>query len=557
MQQPKPTYMPYDQILLSIKNGTIKIPQFQRDFVWERSRSARLLDSILKGYPIGTFILWKTKERLRAIKDIGGLNLPTPPDGDYVLQVLDGQQRITSLFAALEGLTINTNEDFSTIILDMDADPESDDALVCPTGEEIPSGHKTMPFCYLRTKTSRELMKAGFTDEQLDRMDKYQKSLSTYPFPYVEILDAPLAVATEIFTRLNTGGRRLTLYEIMVAKTWDEKQGFDLNEKVEGLNIAIDTNGFGTIDHTILMQNTAAIAIQSIRAREVLSMNKQKFIDTWEQAATAIKLAIDFCRSDLGISVRSLLPYQRSLIPLSYYFYLAKNNPTGDTKKRLIDFFYRVGLSERYSSAAETKIDHDLKIIESIQQDKLYQYEYGVDTSADFIKRNGFFRAGKAYIKTLLCVLANAQPLCFETGGRVILDNALMKQKNSRNYHHFFPTAQFGKTISSGLEANHIGNITLIGANVNKNTIRAKLPSDYISDLAKKNISMKECLATHFIDYKGMGIDTNDYDTFFNARCEKIASALSGYIVPQPIDARAPGLLTVTDNENEEETAQE
>lgn len=84
----------------SIRFGTLKIPQFQRDFVWPREKSAKLIDSIPKGFPIGTFILWKTKEQLRFVKEIGGQPLPPTPQGDYSEQVLDGQQRLTSLYAA-------------------------------------------------------------------------------------------------------------------------------------------------------------------------------------------------------------------------------------------------------------------------------------------------------------------------------------------------------------------------------------------------------------------------------------------------------------------------
>lgn len=49
----------------------------------EKKQYAKLMDSILKGYPIGTFILWKTKERLRTIRNIGGVNLLYKPEGDF------------------------------------------------------------------------------------------------------------------------------------------------------------------------------------------------------------------------------------------------------------------------------------------------------------------------------------------------------------------------------------------------------------------------------------------------------------------------------------------
>ena len=79
MNQPEVAGQPFPQLLANIHDGKVKIPNFQRDFVWNLDRSARLLNSMLRGYPIGTFILWKTRERLRHVRDIGGIELPEPP----------------------------------------------------------------------------------------------------------------------------------------------------------------------------------------------------------------------------------------------------------------------------------------------------------------------------------------------------------------------------------------------------------------------------------------------------------------------------------------------
>ena len=95
-EQPKPDSKKYSDLISDIEKGIIKIPKFQREFVWGIDRTAKLLDSILKGYPIGTFILWKTDERINNIKNVGNLDIPPTPDGTKVEYVLDGQQRITS-----------------------------------------------------------------------------------------------------------------------------------------------------------------------------------------------------------------------------------------------------------------------------------------------------------------------------------------------------------------------------------------------------------------------------------------------------------------------------
>ncbi|NOZ58508.1 MAG: DUF262 domain-containing protein, partial [Euryarchaeota archaeon] len=106
MNQPKPISRKYNELMINIENGVYQIPKFQRDFIWEKERVAKLLDSIIKGYPIGTFILWKTKDRLRSVKGIGNEIFKEPPEGDFVYYIIDGQQRITSLYLAVKGLVL-------------------------------------------------------------------------------------------------------------------------------------------------------------------------------------------------------------------------------------------------------------------------------------------------------------------------------------------------------------------------------------------------------------------------------------------------------------------
>jgi hypothetical protein len=116
---PVPSHSRYTTLLSDIEKGEIKIPQFQRDFGWSIQKSAALIDSIIKAYPIGTFIFWDTKERLRSVRSLGNVALPDAKDGNVVSFVLDGQQRLTSLFATLRGLTVEREpgvfEDFSEV----------------------------------------------------------------------------------------------------------------------------------------------------------------------------------------------------------------------------------------------------------------------------------------------------------------------------------------------------------------------------------------------------------------------------------------------------------
>ncbi len=74
-----------------------------------------------------------------------------------------------------------------------------------------------------------------YSPDSIDKIDKYKERFTSYQFSLVILRNAPIDVATEVFTRLNVGGKTLTLFEIMVAKTYDQVSGFDLSEKYDEL----------------------------------------------------------------------------------------------------------------------------------------------------------------------------------------------------------------------------------------------------------------------------------------------------------------------------------
>jgi uncharacterized protein with ParB-like and HNH nuclease domain len=141
MNLPEPQSRTFSSLINDIENGQIKIPQFQRDFVWDIKKSASLMDSIIKGYPIGTFIFWRTNEQLRTVRNIGGLDLPKTKIGEFADYVLDGQQRLTTLFASLKGAKIvrdDNEEDYSEIYIDLKAEDDKD--IVTIYVDELPKG---------------------------------------------------------------------------------------------------------------------------------------------------------------------------------------------------------------------------------------------------------------------------------------------------------------------------------------------------------------------------------------------------------------------------------
>ncbi|WP_068168323.1 DUF262 domain-containing protein [Rothia sp. ND6WE1A] len=102
------------QIIEKVQNGQLRIPAFQRGFVWDPDQVAYLMDSIYKGYPFGSVILWRTRTQLNTERNLGPFELPNPEEEFPVDYVLDGQQRLTSIFGVFQNdIVAVENEDSS------------------------------------------------------------------------------------------------------------------------------------------------------------------------------------------------------------------------------------------------------------------------------------------------------------------------------------------------------------------------------------------------------------------------------------------------------------
>lgn len=545
MNQPDPQSRSFDNVMSSIQFGTLKIPQFQREFVWPREKSAKLVDSILKGFPIGTFILWKTKEQLRFVKEIGGQELPPTPSGDYSEQVLDGQQRLTSLYAACKGLTVTRDErpdDFRNIFVDLDADAGSDAEVplvaIAPQGDvaSTEEGGRCVRLVDLLTGEFDLLSNLG--DQRRRRLQSYQKRIETYQFSVILIQDAPIDVATEIFTRINVSGQPLSVFEIMVAKTYHQETGFDLAERYRALRTRLETVDYGTLPPSALLQLASLLMVGQCQKQDILRLNTAEFRTTWTIVEGAIEAACDYFRSYFRIPVSKLLPYAALIVPFGYYFARAGKEPKGDQREWMRELFWRISLSGRYTSALETKLAVDIKRVEAALQAREPDYE-GLDLSlsVDSIESDGYFNAGRSFIKAILCLYAYQQPESFASGAKVRVANDWLKRANSKNYHHFFPRAYLGRHDYASWYINHIANITIVDDYLNKRVIRAKAPSVYMKAFRRENPHLAETMKTHLIDLDSFGVWEDDYDRFVRERCKVIARKLRAWVPKRPIDA--------------------
>ena len=539
MLQPENQPKKYEHLFNDIDRGIIKLPKFQRDFVWGKEQTASLIDSVLKGYPIGTFILWKTKEELRHFKNIGNANLPAKRKGDYVQYVLDGQQRITSLYAVRKGLIITKDGveiDYKDITIDLNKKSESDENIVLTFAEE--EGNTISVYKLLNGIFTEFLDE--YDKESLRKIEIYKQRLTGYDFSTILITEYPLDIACDIFTRINTGGTELSLFEIMVAKTYDHKLNFDLAEEYDKLidskNSEKDliTANYETIPSQVILQCISAHLTKQIRRKDILKLNKTKFIKEWLTVKEGIFTAIDYFRSYFRIKVSRILPYNILLVPFTYFFIKNKfKNPTKIQNKLLSQYFWWASLSSRFSNAQESKIASDLKKIDKILKGQQPSYRGEEVNLIEEDLMYHWFSTGDAFCKTILCLYSYFEPKSFGSNSIINLDNSWLKAANSRNYHHFFPKSHLKGRGFELWEANTIVNITLIDAYTNKNVIRTKPPKTYLKKFIKENDNFEESMSSHLIRVDTYGIWEDDYEMFLKKRAHKILLEINKRLNPK------------------------
>ncbi len=538
MLQPTTEPQQYDHLFTHIDTGRIKIPKFQRDFVWTMTQTAKLLDSIIKGFPIGSFIFWKTRDEMRYVKEIGNVKLPDPPKGDAVMYVLDGQQRITSLYAVRKGVRFTKEGqemDCRRISINLACDPEGDEQVVSIDPPE------KAPYI-----TVHALLNGNVTEfardypNFLEKIDAYRTRLTGYNFPTIIIGECPIDVACEVFTRINTGGTELTLFEIMVAKTYDEALKFDLAKEYDEL---LDNNGEGkdledagyeTVPESAVLQCMAAHLCGQVRSKDILQLNKKKFIEAWPVVKDGIFAAVDYLRTHLRVPVSRLLPYNALLVPFTYFFLRNGDKaPSAVQNKLLVQYFWWASLSSRFTSGVEGKLAQDLKRMDRILVGERPDYTgEEVRLTMDELSRR-WFSAGDAFCKAIICLYAYKQPKSFATNSIVKLDNSWLKVASSRNYHHFFPK-RFLKT--SGVDeqlANSVLNITLVDDYLNKRVVKAKPPSVYMKAFKAKNDELDQTMRSHYIDdMDKFGVWTDDYHAFIDCRGQRVLKEIKRRLEP-------------------------
>jgi len=260
-------------LLADVARGNIKIPVFQREFVWLDDQVMSLLDSIYRGYPVGSLLLWSTKERLNHDRSVGGFRLPDTPEDYPVNYVLDGQQRLTTLYGVFNSDAASDNEELS----------ERFNVCFVPEDETFlhssVANPETSINLHVILDTTRLLPElARFSDDHKKRIAYLTERFKDYEFPVVTIRDRTNQEVCRVFQRINSSGTSLSTLELLAAWTWSD--AFDLREEIATLLDRLSDKGYGELDdayYALLSFNRTRVdrcgRLSGCRSRRAYSWN--------------------------------------------------------------------------------------------------------------------------------------------------------------------------------------------------------------------------------------------------------------------------------------------
>lgn len=514
----KPDTYQYPDLISKIEQGLVKLPAFQRDFVWSMDKTLFLLDSIARRYPIGTFLFWQTSEFINALRNIGDLELASPPDGHPVQYVLDGQQRITSLYAAIRSATIDG--DTYRISADLDSTVTSEEIF----SEEKPDNERWVLLSDLLGDDYGYLF-AKLSPVRQRRFNDLRTTFLNYPFSVTLVEGGDLDIVCDLFERINNTGVELSVFDLLVARTWsppDDGGGFDLRQEFEELKGELAEVGFEHIPEPVVGQLAGAIVKNDCTRKAILKIDRQEMRAAWGPLAEGLRGAVDFARKKLRVTASRLLPYPSLLVPMAYFMVQNnQRNPDGLQSAWLSRYFYLNGFSGRLSSGTQSKLTEDLKLIRRLTQEHFPRFTIPVGVEPADVQE-AQLRVGSAYCKSLLCLLAAQRPLDLRDGGEVMLHNRALKKANSRHFHHIFPKA-YVRGKPGAEEVNSVANIALVPADLNLR-IGAKAPSKYLSKYARENDAWDRTLRSHMIKGRTRtAMEEDDFSRFLRERAKLLS----------------------------------
>lgn len=575
------------EILQDVGNGKIQLPDFQRPWTWECGRIKRLLASLSLGYPMGAIMCLERGNPNLNFKYRPLEGVENPPNEPLSL-VLDGQQRLTSIYQATSSskpvVTFTEKKDDLRVYYYFDMrkclDPQVDreDAIeVLPADKirrvnfnrdiELDLSSSEKEYRQLMFPANAIFNKQAPTDWLLglaqcpdapaDALEVFKQFkikvldvVDAYELPIITLdRETPRSAVCTIFENVNTGGVPLTVFELVTAsfaaenfdlpKCWKEECLPSLKASDEPVPIRLfehfDKTQFVTtvaLYVSYKKKMTTGTGFVSCKRKDVLDLTCEEFKANYKTVLSGFKMARTFLMRDECIYQENDMPYMTQVTPLAAICAWIGETKFGKPEvKRILSRWYWSGvLGEMYGSANEGRFAND--IVDVVDEIEGRQSEQRTVRDATFsaVRLTTMRSRQSAAYKGVMALLYKAGCKDFVGGYTMDLAHFLNEVPD---IHHIFPKTYCEKTFDlrkvPEMHWNSIVNKTPISYQTNR-SIGGAAPSKYVAKLLKADPDslthdkLMENLASHGIDTTALCAD--DYPTYFIARAKHILNLI-------------------------------
>lgn len=365
----KPEVVYLFDLLREVQQQDIRIPRFQRPFVWRPDQMLDLLESVRRQYPIGSLLIWETDESLSTLETLGPFKLKDSPVSKTGY-LLDGHQRVTTLASALL---------------------EGGDQLQRSGGASDESWRiywniQQRAFVQRSRSTERDhlfplvalldtvaffneialLPNAVRTPAVISDLQELARTFQTFRLPVVRLLDTDLNSAVEIFARLNSRGQPMSNDQMVSALTFSETPGsgeptFNLSSEIDSIEESLAALRFGGIPRNTVLQCVLVNAGYDAYRTDWKRFSRASG-PNWARAlegaigktTASLEAAVRLLQS-IGVVNGRLLPYGAQLVALSSFFG-ANPVPSDEEIARALRFFWVSSFSSWFGGANPSRI---------------------------------------------------------------------------------------------------------------------------------------------------------------------------------------------------------
>jgi hypothetical protein len=370
-------------------SGEIRLPLMQRDYVWRGKKVTRLLDSLYRGWPIGSFYVWQTQDAQPTRERVGKAPPARPLDGFYGF-LLDGQQRLTSLSLAIQSEAEVAQENRAFFDLEnqqfflgkatktVERRIGIGDPLLVPLSDLVSTGNEATTQATIQKiiQALREQKKLGKGDskeaEYRTRLQRVATMLRRAAL-CEEFRDDDEEHAFELFSRLNKGGTSLQAGDVEAARLASAA-----TRKIVGPMRAVvaerEMRALG-INFVFLVRTLVTVH----RGNCSFSKLPKSWADdtgevetSWRKTEQGLRLVVNFLRTEMGWMTRRWLPSTMALIPVVY---LVSQTSTAKISEREHDILRRylliTGLRSVFRGSTETAVNSYVNAVRDTSGDRL------------------------------------------------------------------------------------------------------------------------------------------------------------------------------------------